>query len=266
VQQQPLQGRTILVTRPAHQAAALTALIEAAGGEVLPFPTIEIGPARNLEAAQQQFQQLEQFEILLFISANAARIGLELIRQQRELPANIQVAAVGQATTRTLNQAGVEVDILPQHRFDSEGLLATPQLQAVAGKRILIVRGEGGRELLATTLRQRGAEVEYAEAYRRTLPQSDPTPLLQAWQQQRLDAAVVTSNQSLDNLLQLVGDAGHAPLLQTPLVVISERTREVALERGFHHRPTLASTPSDDAILATLVSLFETTSYRSPNC
>ncbi len=236
-------------------------LIETAGGSALPFPTIEILPPHNPETALEQFRQLEQFNILLFISANAARIGLEIIQQQGDLPENIQIAAVGKATTRALNRAGVAVDILPERRFDSEGLLATPQLQAVDGKRILIVRGEGGRELLAETLRRRGAEVLYAEAYRRTIPQIDPDPLLQAWHQDRLDAAVVTSNQSLDNLISMVGEAGHAPLLQTPLVVISERTREVALERGFSHLPALTSAPSDTAILDTLAELFQ----PSPN-
>ncbi len=263
---QPLQGRTVLVTRPAHQAAQLIALIEAAGGAALPFPTIEILPAHNPEAALEQFRQLERFDILLFISANAARIGLEMIQQQGELPQQIQIAAVGKATTRALNRAGVEVDILPQHRFDSEGLLATPQLQAVDGKRILIVRGEGGRELLAETLRQRGAEVVYAEAYRRTIPHTDPAPLLQAWKAQQLDAAVVTSNQSLDNLLQMVGEPGRKPLLNTPLVVISERTREVALERGFLHHPALASAPSDPAILDTLATLFQSSPNMDHNC
>lgn len=257
MQPAPLQGKTVLVTRPAHQAAQLIELIETAGGNALPFPTIEILPPHNPDAALKQFQQLEQFDILLFISANAARIGLEMIQQQRGLPQHIQIAAVGKATTRALNQAGVEVDILPEHRFDSEGLLATPQLQAVAGKHILIVRGEGGRELLAHTLRERGAEVQYAEAYRRTIPQTDPTPLLQAWRKNHLDAAIVTSNQSLDNLITMVGEAGYQPLLQTPLVVISERTREVALERGFYHPPQLATSPSDGAILDTLTTLFQ---------
>ena len=252
-----LQGKTILVTRPAHQAAALMSLIKQAGGDALPFPTIEILPPQNPQPAITQFQQLRQFDILLFISANAARIGMEMIQQQGTLPQTIQVAAVGKATTRALQQLGVEVDILPQSRFDSEGLLATPQLQAVSNQRILIVRGEGGRELLAETLRKRGAEVHYAEAYRRTIPNTDPTPVLQAWQAGQLDAAIVTSNQSLDNLIQMVGEAGHKALLQTPLVVISERTREVALERGFQHPPQLATSPSDDAILDTLTTLFQ---------
>lgn len=251
----PLHARTILVTRPAHQAEALSRLIEAAGGKVFPFPTIEILPPHDLQPAEAQFQQLAQFDIAIFISANAARIGLEMMQQQGPLPPQLQLAAVGKATRRAIESFGHHVDILPDSRFDSEGL-PTPALQSVVGKRILIIRGEGGRELLATTLRERGATVHYAEAYRRTIPDTDPAPLLQAWEQQKLDAAIVTSNQSLDNLLQMVGEAGRQPLLNTPLVVISERTREVAIERGFTHRPHLTSTPSDSAIVDTLTQLF----------
>ncbi len=254
---QPLHNRTILVTRPAHQASALIEQIEAAGGRALPFPTIEILPPLNPQPADRIFQQLSTYDIAIFISANAARIGVERIRQQGEIPQRLQIAAVGKATAAALQQLGVEVAILPQQRFDSEGLLATPALQAVAGKQILIVRGEGGRELLAETLRSRGASVTYAEAYRRALPQTDPAPLLQAWADTEIDAAVITSNQSLDNLITLVGEAGYPYLLETPLVVISQRTAEVAVERGFHHPPLLTSTPSDPAILATLKQLLQ---------
>ncbi len=252
----PLLDRGIVVTRPAHQASGLTTAIEDAGGSVYPFPTLEIVPPRNPQPALERFATLERYQIILFISANAARIGMEMIQQVGKLPPDLAVAAVGKATTHTLKRSGVTVDILPQHRFDSEGLLQTAPLQSVAGKRILIVRGEGGRELLATTLRQRGAEVDYAEAYRRIVPQSDPTPLLQAWEKGAIDAVVVTSNQSLDNLITLVGSVGRQFLLNTTLVVISQRTAEVARERGFLHPPLLAENPDDRAIITTLCDYF----------
>ncbi|MBT3197270.1 MAG: uroporphyrinogen-III synthase [Gammaproteobacteria bacterium] len=248
----PLQGRGILVTRPKHQAATLIRQLEDAGARAYPFPVIEILPPLNLLPATQQFQRLEQIDILIFISANAARIGLQWINEQTVLPDSIAIAAVGQATSRALQQLGVSVDILPTERFDSEGLLDTPQLRTVEGKKILIVRGEGGRELLASRLRERGATVDYAETYRRTLPETDPAPILRAWQQKQIDAAIVTSNQGLDNLIQIIGADGHADLLQTPLVVISERTREVARNRGFIHPPLLTQNPSEGAILDTL--------------
>ncbi len=252
LQSRLLQGRGVLVTRPTHQSAQLISAIENAGGTAYPFPTIEILPPHDLQSALERIAEINNYDILIFISANAARIGLELISQQASIPTHIQVAAVGKATATTLENAGVTVNILPQQRFDSEGLLATVALQTVTNKRILIFRGEGGRELLATTLRNRGATVDYAEAYRRSIPDINPTPLLQAWQEKRIDAAVVTSNQSLDNLIQMVGESGREPLLHTLLIVISERTREVARERGFIHEPLLTNSPSDQAILDTL--------------
>ncbi len=250
----PLQGRGILITRPTHQAAALQQQIEALGGNTYLLPVMEILPPQDLEPALHQFRRIEQFDIAIFISANAARIGIEQIEQLRPLPEALQLAAVGKATARTLEQLGHQADIFPTQRFDSEGLLETPALQQVAGKKILIIRGEGGRELLAETLRQRGAEVHYAEAYRRAIPSIDPMPILQQWKNGTIDAVIVTSNQGLDHLIQMIGP-DHFPLLQqSQLVVLSERTREVALERGIAPPPLLAQPPSDQAILDTLLS------------
>ncbi len=248
-----LDGIGVLVTRPAHQAASLSRAIESLGGTVYPFPVMEIVPPDNIEPARALFRDLSDFDTAIFISANAARIGVELMLEEGVIPHSLQFAAVGHATARTLEKLGYPAEILPTERFDSEGLLATPELQNVDGSEIVIVRGEGGRELLAETLRRRGASVTYAEIYRRIVPDSDPAPILEGWRGGGIDAAVVTSNQSLKNLMQMVGEAGRPYLLKTPLIVISERTREVAMELGFHHKAILAQPPSDAAILDTLI-------------
>ncbi len=247
-----LDGIGVLVTRPAHQAATLSRTIESLGGTVYPFPVMEIVPPHNIAPARALFRDLSRFDIAIFISANAARIGVELMLQEGIIPPSLLFAAVGHATAGALEKLGYPAKILPTDRFDSEGLLATPELQRVEGREILIVRGEGGRELLAETLRERGASVTYTETYRRIIPESDPAPIMAAWREGRIDAAIVTSNQSLKNLLQMVGEEGRPYLLRTPLIVISERTREVAAELGFQHRAILAQPPSDEAILDTL--------------
>lgn len=247
-----LNGKGILVTRPAHQAQQLITLIESHGGVAFPFPVMEIIPPQDITPALNLFRHLDRFDIAIFISANAARMGIKMMQQEGEIPKNLQLAAVGLATARTLEQAGYAANIIPESRFDSEGLLATPQLQEIEGKNILIVRGEGGRELLAKTLRGRGGDVTYAEIYRRIVPPTDPSTIIDAWKSNRIDAAVITSNQGLTNLLQMVGTAGKKFLLQTPLVVISERTREVARENGFSGKLMLATSPSDESILDTL--------------
>jgi len=110
-------------------------------------------------------------------------------------------------------------------------LLALPQLQDVSGQHILIVRGDGGREKLKETLEQRGATVEYIEAYRRQLPKRNPANLIQNWAAMA-EVVTVTSNQVLDNLFTLLGEDAASLLQKTPLLVVSQRMAEHATERG----------------------------------
>ena len=128
--------------------------------------------------------------------------------------ASIFFAAVGQATARELANFGVTAVTAPA-RFDSEALLALPEMQVVAGKRMIIFRGVGGRELLGEALTARGAVVEYAECYRRVLPRADPAPLLKAWER---------------NLHELVGAPGRPWLQKTPLFVPHPRIAAAARE------------------------------------
>ena len=102
----------------------------------------------------------------------------------------------------------------------------------MAGRRVLIVRGDDGRELLAQSLRHTGAHVDYAGVYRRCMPPPPPPDLVQAWNA-RIDAMIVTSEQMLKNLIKLTDN--HPSVLGTPLVVISERLQYSAETSGFQH-------------------------------
>ena len=157
---------------------------------------------------------------------------------------------MGRGTAKRLAEAGCTVDIVPQGRFDSEALLATRDLQQVAGQRILIVRGDGGRPLLGNTLESRGANVEYAEVYRRLCPNTDTTPLLARWRED-VQIVTATSNEILNNLWAMLGKEGRALLLTTPLVVISERMRSHAAALGFR-QVILADGADDRSMLASL--------------
>jgi uroporphyrinogen-III synthase len=137
--------------------------------------------------------------------------------------------------------------------FNSEALLAMPPLQALAGKRIVIFRGEGGRPLLGDTLKARGARVDYAEVYRRAKPSLDPRKLAQCWEQGEIQVVVVASNESLQNLFDIVGEVGQQWLRDTPLIVVSERAQRLAQELGFNHPPVLTTEASDEAIMETLL-------------
>jgi len=241
----PLSGLGVLVTRPAAQAERLCALIEAAGGRAIRFPTVEIRPAS--ESEWLRWRLAEPWDLLVFVSRNAVEHAQPLF-PGAQLPPEPRLAAVGRATAEALTAAGRPADLVPRGRFDSEALLALPELSDVRGRRVLILRGDGGRALLGETLAARGAEVVYAEVYRRVLPRLPVAGLLERWREE-IAVATATSDEVLQNLLKLIGAAGQARLLATPLVVVSERTKVLAQDLGFA-RVGVAERADDEAILA----------------
>lgn len=240
-----------MVTRPAHQAARLCELIRAAGGEALAFPVLEIGPVEDAAPVRALLARLDEFDIALFVSSNAVDHAAALVGE-RGVPPTLKLAAVGQRTAESLRTHFGRVDIEAPPPYNSETLLATRALQQVEGQRIMIVRGTGGRELLAESLRARGAELCYAEVYRRLEPDTDLDSLRTA--HPRIDLIVVTSNDGLRNLVSMAGERHRRWLLDTPLAVISPRTAELAVEMGFVHPAAVAYTATDEALLATIVA------------
>jgi uroporphyrinogen-III synthase len=243
-----LGGARVLVTRPAHQAEALCRLIADAGGEPVRLPAIEIAPPADPAALARTLAHLDEFDLAVFVSPNAVRAALA--HRDGRLPPALALAAVGDGTQRALAAAGYADVLVPAARFDSEGLLALPALQAVRGRRILILRGDGGRELLADTLRERGAEVTYAECYRRRVPAAPDAAALARLAGGEIDVAVVTSSEGLANLLALGGDRARVHVLATPLVVMSARQAQAARALGFHAAIEVAARADDTAILA----------------
>jgi uroporphyrinogen-III synthase len=239
----------VLVTRPRDQAENLARLIEARGGEAIRFPAIEIAEPRDTRALLTVIDRLKDFALAIFISPNAVNRAMNLILARGGLPPGLRVACVGRGSARELKHFGIENTIVPPGRFDSEALLELPELQQVAGKHIVIFRGDGGRELLGDTLRARGAEIEYAECYRRLRPDSDTTPLLRRWARGEVDIVSVTSVDGLRNLFDMVGKAGQRWLIRTPVVVVSKRMAQVCRELGFKTEPRVAATAGDEAIL-----------------
>jgi uroporphyrinogen-III synthase len=250
---QSLAGVRVLVTRPRNQAVALARLIEEAGGEAVLFPALEITGPADPAALDRLLDRLGEFDITIFVSRNAARFGLKRLRGLGlALPSRLAVAAVGEGTARVLHELGVVRVLTPAERTDSEGLLAAAALQNVAGRRVVIFRGQGGRELLAEELRARGALVEYAECYRRLRPAQDVQPLLERLARGALDIVTLTSAEALDNLLAMAGEDGAARLRRLPVVVVSARLAAACRAAGFAHEPLVSRAPSDEAIVAAL--------------
>jgi uroporphyrinogen-III synthase len=249
----PLQDIGVLVTRPAHQSERLCGLIEAEGGRPICFPVLEILDPQDSSPFLAIIERLDQFDIAIFISANAVTKAMNGILARRSLPAHVKLATVGKGSARELERLGLQVDICPAGRFNSEALLEVPDLQDVAGKRIVIFRGEGGRELLADTLKDRGALVEYAEVYRRAQPQSDVSDLLRRWARGEIAVAIVTSNEGLRNLFDILGKLGQQWLRNTQLVVVSERTAELSHELGLKYPAIVAEQASDEALVQAIL-------------
>ena len=256
----PLAGRGIVITRPDRQAAGLAALIDAAGGHALRYPTIEIEPLRTARL-DALLGRLADYDVLVFISRNAVEQGLARIRESgmalSPVPGRPVVAAIGAGTRRALETEGFATVIAPEGPADSEALLAEPALANVSGKRIAVFRGEGGRETLAAGLRARGATVDYAECYRRRAPALDPQPLIAQWLRGEVHAVTVSSGEGLANLAARLGEAARTLLVALPVFVPHPRVAEQARALGV--ADVVVSGAADEDVLAALVAYFRRT-------
>lgn len=224
---QPLTGVSVLVTRPEHQSAALIEAIDAAGGQSISFPAIDIQP-RSAADIERDRSALGQPDIVIFVSANAVAGGLDSINTSEA-----RIAAIGPATIAAIEGAGGRVDISPEAGFDSEHLLMNDALSDVSGKAITIVRGDSGRELLADTLKKRGATVNYLQVYSLCTHQPSKkalTDLEDRWRNQLISAVMVMSVASLESLLQILPSYCVEQLQKTRLVAPSARVIQTALE------------------------------------
>ena len=240
----PLAGLSVLITRPEGQAGELISAIEAAGGRSIVFPVIEIEP-RSAQLIKADLAGQADPDLVIFVSRNAVEHGLAWSGEGA-------IAAVGPATAAAIEAAARVVDIRPADGFDSESLLREPALQDVRGKTIRIIRGNGGRELLAATLRERGANVDYLEVYARRLPEyagSEIEELRHDLEAGKIGAVVVMSVESLHNLLELLPESCHPALGKTRLVTPASRVIKEMADRLPGCPATLADGPGAGEIV-----------------
>jgi len=250
---QALAGIGVLVTRPAAQAAALCAGLAARGAVSVALPTIAIEPTPLQPPLVEALRAAATADWWVFVSRNAVAHGLARLRELGigRAPAT-RIMVVGHGTAAALAEHGLTVDLVPDAGFNSEALLTAPELADMTGRRVSIIRGVGGRELLASTLRARGAQVDYVEVYRRVQPALDADAAMNRWQAAGAGAVVVTSAEGLDNLLSMAGEHGAAALRQALLVTVSDRIAEAAAGYGFT-RCEVAPAPGDAEIIQTLI-------------
>lgn len=225
----PLAGLGILVTRPARQAAGFAQKIAALGGTPVIFPAIAILPPADPAALARAHAALPTFDGAIFVSANAVEYGAP---DAQRWPATLVAFAPGPGTAEALAAVGIAGARIPATTFDSEGLLALPELADVRGKRIVIFRGDGGREHLGDALAARGAHVEYVACYRRARPTSGIGGLAEAFRDGRIHAVTITSSEGMDNLWALADDATRAAWRACPTFVPHPRIAAHARERG----------------------------------
>lgn len=249
-----LRGRGIVITRPARQAKLLAELIEREGGRAILFPVIDISDVEDSDGLSAIIDRLDSYDLAIFVSPNAVDKGYEAIRARRTLPPQLKVAAIGRGSARALRKRGASSVIAPENGADSESLLAVPELKRIAGQRIVIFRGVGGRDLLRDTLLARGARVDYAECYRRMKPSADVATLTRAWARGEIDAVVVTSSEGLRNLCDLLPATERERLARTPIFVPHPRIAETA--RELRLKNAIVTQTGDEGIAAGLARHF----------
>jgi len=196
--------------------------------------------------------------MVIFLSANTLFYCYDIlskawqeISQQSNRP---KIVAIGAATQKALQQAGLPVDLLPRDRFNSEGLLALPELQRiqVANQKVLIIAGKSGRTLLSNTLKERGAVVSKVDAYCRTQPKGLSNTVIDHFNKRLIDIVVCTSNESLSNLFAILPPNLQTTLIDIQLLGVSKRINPLAQQLGLTKVPLIADNASDDAIINAL--------------
>lgn len=242
----------VLVTRPAAFGEQLTRQLCAAGIDAWHFPLIDFLPGNDLNKLPVFLNRLHCQDSLFVLSQQAVDQAQAQLQRVHQRWPHVQAFAPGRTTAQALQQvSGLTVDY-PTGREASELLLQLPATQQMAGRQVLILRGNGGRELLPATLAARGAQVTVCECYRRQRRIYCGDEQSRHWQQLAIDTLVVTSGEILQQLYALVPVQQHRWLLQCRLVVISERLAKLAHRSGWQ-QITIADNAGNDALLSTLL-------------
>ena len=253
-------GKGVVITRPRAQAESLAARFAQLGVTAHVFPLLEIQPIQDGAALRATLSRLADYAMVAFVSPNAIDAAFAYIDRW---PQEVIAAVVGEGSRQALARHGVTeasaniVSPVDPHRTDSETLLEVLDLPALQGRRVLIIRAETGRELLADRLRLAGVEVEQVAAYQRGMPVFDAACHAQLNQLMASDSSwIITSSEALRNLLDMVrlgpGEPGMTQILNSQLVVPHPRIAETAQSLGFTRVTQTAS--GDEALVAAIQS------------
>ena len=244
---------TILVTRPEPAASELVARLRSQGKLAWSFPLIEFTPGRELAALPRQLAALGADDLLFALSQHAVEFAhARLLQESQRWPSDPAYFSIGRTTALALHTVSGKNIRYPLDREISEVLLQLPELQNIAGKKALILRGNGGRELLGDTLRDRGAEVTFCECYQRCAKYYDGAEEAMRWQSRGVTTLVVTSGEMMQQLWSLIPQWYREQwLLHCSLIVVSERLALQARELGWQDIQ-IADNADNDALLRAL--------------
>lgn len=247
-----LKNMTVLVTRPEHQAEPFCDLVTNAGGTAIRFPVIEIKEIPLSEEARQFLQQ--DTDCMIFISANAVRLGVAAIRAAAsERLEQSRVMAIGKATARQLEAEGITPDLVPPSPYNSEALLALPEMQNITDRKYTVVKGMGGRTYLMDQLRQRGGQVNEIDIYVRVKPDIN-NAVLNKFRQSERAVVSITSVKGLHYLFEL------APVeqvdwlkQQVEFLVPGDRVADAVRDLHVKHSPIIAENATDTVMFERLI-------------
>ncbi|MBV8656379.1 MAG: uroporphyrinogen-III C-methyltransferase [Burkholderiales bacterium] len=245
-----LVNRRFLVTRPESQSDRLAELLREEGAEPILAPMIAIGETSDPAALDDVLGRLGDFDLAVFVSPTALD---QVAGRIAQWPADLPAAVIGPASRDRALELGLADVIVPENRYDSEGLLEHPNLQQMAGKRVVLFRGNGGRELLAETLAARGATVEIVEAYRR-LPPTIASDALAAMMEGGCDGVIVTSSEAVHNLFAVADESLREHLLGLLFFASHPAIADSVRRQGVGR--VIGTASGDAGIVATLKECF----------
>jgi uroporphyrinogen-III synthase len=240
----------VLITRPMWQAVPLAQALGEVGAIPVVFPAIiiEANPVINLPAVHARMRACTR---AFFVSANAVREGLMGLQS---FPVQLRAYGPGPGTAEALRTCGAISVHTPTTSFDTEGLLALPELQSLAGERVMLFTGVGGKGELAAALRARGAQVEVVACYTRRPPETSAQGVEEMCAAGKVHASVLTSAEGIANFWNCLSPSGRTALQTLPAFVPHPNVAVAARDKGITH--VVECAPGDAALLAALHDYF----------
>jgi uroporphyrinogen III methyltransferase / synthase len=232
--ERPLTGRTILITRAREQSGQFAELLTDLGAEVVELPTIEIVPPPSWHELDGAIDRLSSYQWIIFTSVNGVLFFWNRLTDKGKdaLPASVQVCAIGPATARELEARGARVDYQPE-QFIAEAIVEGFKAMALCGKQVLLARAKKARDVLPRGLKELGAQVDVVEVYRTIKPKGGAERLKEILEAKKIDAVTFTSSSTVDHFCELLGPAQAVQELKgVSIASIGPVTSRTARERG----------------------------------